>query len=386
MEKLISQTNQAVALVSEQSAAKATKSPMNFPLLPDLQQRGEFTSNKQTLTLYDPRRARKFLADIYLPQLDHPAPVIVISYGLGEDRSSFEYLAQQLASHGFAVAVPENPGSNAQQIQALLAGRAKQVAEPNEFVNRALDVKFLLDELQRRSQSDPAFKVNVQQVGVIGQSFGGYTALALAGAPLNFKQLRKNCRALNNSLNVSLLLQCQALKLPSIQYNLRDKRIKAAIAINPIDSSVFGQASLSQIQVPMMLISGSADIIAPALLEQIRPFTWLTTPEKYLLVIQGGTHFSTIGETKSDKQSLAIPSQVVGPDPTVARRYVNALSVAFFQTYVAGDSKYRRYLSASYAQAISKAPLSLSLVQSLTATQLAEAIKAANKNAAKKSP
>jgi len=388
LEKLINQTNQAVALVSQQSATEATSQPqkVNFSRLPDLRRRGQFTWTKQTLTLNNPQRSLQFLADIYLPRSNVRAPVIVISYGLGEDRTTFEYLAQHLASYGFVVGIPQNPGSSAEQLQALLAGRANDVAKPSEFINRTLYVKLLLDELQRRSQSDPTFKVNVQQVGVIGQSFGGYTALALAGAPLNFKQLKKDCASLNNSLNLSLLLQCRALQLPPGQYNLRDERVKAVIALNPIASSVFGQASLSQIQIPVMLVSGSIDTIAPALSEQILPFTWLTTPKKYLVVLKGGTHFSTVGESKMDTGSVPLPPQVIGPDPAAARRYTNALSVAFFQTYVTGVPQYRSYLSASYAQAISQAPLGLSLVQSLTATQLTQALNGSNTDAATQSP
>lgn len=383
-EKLTTQTQRAVAFVSQQSAAAATvQPPVNFSQLPDLQQRGRFTWSKQTLTLNNPRYLRRLQADIYLPQVNAKAPVIVISYGLGEDRNSFAYLAEQLASYGFAVAIPEQPGSNAQRVQALLSGLANEVAEPNEFIDRALDVKFLLDELQRRSQFDPAFQVNVQQVGIVGQSFGGYTALALAGAPLNFTLLQKGCATLKNTLNLSLLLQCRALELPHIPYNLRDQRIKAAIAINPIDSSIFGRASLSQIQIPVMIVSGSADTVAPALAEQIVPFSWLTTKEKYLVVIQGGTHFSTIGETNASKYPLGIPSQVIGPEPELARRYVKALSLAFFQTYILGSSQYRPYLSASYAKAISQAPLDLSIVQFLTENQLAQAINSSNKTAKK---
>jgi len=388
LEKLVNQTNRAVALVSQQSkiAASIAQPRADFSRLPDLQQRGRFTWSKQTLILNDRRRASKFLADIYLPRLDARAPVIVISYGLGEDRSSFAYLAEQLASYGFVVAIPENPGSSAQQVQSLLNGLASEVAEPREFINRALDVKFLLDELQRRSQSDPTFQVNMQQVGVIGQSFGGYTALALAGAPLNFSQLQKGCENLNNSLNLSLLLQCRALELPRFPYDLHDQRIKAAIAINPIDSSIFGQASLGTIQVPVMFISGTSDTVAPALPEQIVPFSWLTTPEKYLVLIQGGTHFSTIGDTNASRYPLAIPSQIAGSNTELARRYVEVLSVAFCQTYVAGVKEYLPYLSASYAQTISQAPLNLSLVQSLTATQLAPALNGNNKNKVRPSP
>lgn len=377
LQALINQTNQAIALVKQESITEATAQPLSQ--LPNLQQRGKFTWNKRTLTLDDRQRDRRFLADIYLPSTRTKAPVIVISHGLGSDRTSFEYLAQHLASYGFAVAVPEHPGSSAEQVAALLAGRSYKVEQPSEFIDRPLDVKYLLDQLQRLDNSDSSFQLNLQQVGVIGQSFGGYTALALAGATLNFDQLQKDCQKLNDSWNASLLLQCQVLELPRrTRYSLSDPRVKAAIALNPITSSVFGD-SLSKIQVPVMIVSSSSDTIAPALSEQILPFTWLTTPEKYLAVIENGTHFSTIGPTDPTKDPFILPSQVIGPTPAIARRYTSALSLAFFQTYIAKMPEYRPYLSATYAQAISQAPLNLSLVQSLSANQLTQSIQVPRK-------
>jgi predicted dienelactone hydrolase len=376
LKNLINQTNQAIALVSQQSTAEINAQPsVNFSQLPDLRRRGRFTWNKRTLTLYDRQRNRRFPADIYLPNTRTPAPVIVISHGLGSDRTSFEYLAAHLATYGFAVAVPEHPGSSAEQLRLLLAGRVAEVAKPNEFINRPLDVQYLLDELQRLDSSDPSFQLNLQQVGVIGQSFGGYTALALAGASLNFDQLQKDCEALNQSWNASLLLQCRVLQLPHTQYNLQDERVKAAIAINPITSSVFGEASLRKIAVPVMIVSSSYDTVAPALAEQILPFTWLTSPEKYLAVIEGGTHFSPIDEPDPTRDPFTLPPQVIGPNPVIARCYMNALSVGFFQTYVAAVPQYRPYLSATYAQVISQAPLDLSFVQSLPVTELTQFVK-----------
>ena len=403
LEILIAQTREAIALVSNESAAATSQSQVNFSQLPDLRLPGRFSWNKQTLKLYDRRRNRTFFADIYIPQQkrgggggrsegseekiqskiqnpkskiqnphSHGFPVIVISHGLGSDRTSFTYLAEQLASYGFAVAVPEHPGSNAKQLQSLLSGRANQVAEPNEFINRPLDVKYLLDELQRLDAYNPSFQLNFQQVGVIGQSFGGYTALALAGARLNFKQLQTNCDEPNDIWNVSLLLQCRALDLPETDYNLQDPRVKAAIAINPIDSSIFGQAGLERIKVPVMIVGGSTDTVAPVLSEQILPFSWLDTAQKYLVVIERASHFSIIGETNPNQQAFVLPPQAIGPNPAIARRYMSALGVAFFQTYIAGNTQYRNYLSSAYVQAINQAPLNISLVQSLSITQLTQ--------------
>ncbi|MFN6559309.1 MAG: alpha/beta hydrolase [Nostoc sp. ChiSLP01] len=374
LQNLVNHTQNAVALINQESRQKIANAFIeNTVPLMDLGKTGSFRFSKQTIILNDLSRIRQFPADIYLPIAQTPRPIIVISHGLGSDRTSFAYLAEHLASYGFVVAVPEHPGSDSKQLQALFAGTADRVTNPRELIDRPLDVKFLLDELTNLSKSNPTFqgRLNLEQVGVIGQSFGGYTALALAGAPINFEQLQTDCPALENTLNISLLLQCLGVNLPNAKYNLSDARIKAAIAINPIDSSIFGKASLSQIKIPIMIVSSSADTVAPALLEQIQPFTWLTTPNKYLALINGGTHFSTIVEPLNP--TVPIPTQVIGSGQAVARRYVNVLSVSFFETYIAEQPSYVSYLSTNYANTISQQPLPLSLIKSLTSEQLEQA-------------
>jgi predicted dienelactone hydrolase len=380
LSNLVRQTGMAIAAVEQQAIAEASapaaaqplgpradrlsaQEPTKFAQLPDLRQPGSIKYSMQSITLNDISRGRIYPADVYLPQVNRPAPVIVISHGLGSDRLTFKYLATHLASYGFAVAVPEHLGSNAQQIQAMINGLASEVTAPAELIDRPLDVKFLLDELGRSFGG----RLNLQQVGVIGQSFGGYTALALAGAKINFEQLEKDCGPSNNSLNLSLLLQCRALALPPIDYKLSDERVKAAIAINPVGSTVFGQSQLSKIQLPLMLVAGSDDTVAPALPEQIQPFTWLTTLDKYLVLLKDGTHFSTLEESTG---GIPVPPDAIGPGPDVAQEYMKALSLAFFKTYIVNDPSYQVYLNASYAQYISKYPLPLSLVQSLTQEQL----------------
>jgi predicted dienelactone hydrolase len=370
IQTFVNQTQNAISFINQKFSQEinTTRTPSNLGTC-DFRQPGRLRTQKITIILNDQSRSRTFPTDIYLPIAATSSPVIVISHGLGSNRTSFAYLAQHLASYGFVVAVPEHPGSNTQQQEALLEGRADRVTNPREFIDRPLDIKYLLDELTRLSQSNLALRgrLNLRQVGVVGQSFGGYTTLALAGAAINFEQLNKDCPALESSLNISQLLQCLALKLPKSNYNLSDYRVKAIIAINPVDSSIFGQASLSQINIPTMIVASSNDTIAPALPEQIIPFTWLTTPNKYLALINGGTHLSTIAE--SPNTPVSIPQQVKGADPTLARSYIKALSVPFFQTYLAQQPSYMRYLNASYAKTISREPLPLSLLQNLTLTQ-----------------
>lgn len=370
-----------VKLIEQQAATEAASAnKVNFSQQSDLRQPGSFKWSQQTITLNDTLRDRPLPFDLYLPQAEdggttqQPSPVIVISHGAAGNRNSFAYLAEHLASYGFAVVVLEHPGDNTKQFEQFFSGLSGS-PQPIELVNRPLEVKLVLDELQRREQSEPALqgKLNLQQVGVIGQSVGGYTALALAGAKINFAQLQKDCNS-DQFLNLSLLVQCEAARLPISNYSLQDERIKAVLAINPFASSIFGQTGLSSLKVPVMLVAGSDDIFTPAVPEQIQPFTWLTTPEKYLVLIEKTTHFTTIGGSSTEKSVLPIPAEVLGPDPSVARPYINALSTAFFQNYLANKSEYSSYLSAAYSQSISQEPFKLSVVRSLTATQLNRAI------------
>ncbi|MEH2425592.1 MAG: alpha/beta hydrolase [Nostoc sp.] len=382
LEKLVNKTHQAITAVSQKSHIEATtiKQP-NLSQLPDLQFPGKLKLQKYTLKFFDSTRNRLLLTDVYIPNVQNAAPVIVISHGLGLDSSNFQYLATHLASYGFAVVVPNHPGSDTKQLRSLLNGRASKVAEPNEFKDRPLDVTYILNQLEKGNQSDSRFKgrLNLQEVGVFGQSLGGYTALALAGAKINFQQLKQDCQpaALQNTWNMSLLLQCRALELSNSKsdkdYNLQDLRVKAVIAVNPITSSIFGKAGLSQIKTPVMIVSSSDDTVAPALSEQILPFSWFANSQKYLVMLVGGTHFSTIGNGNPANQQVALPADMIG-DASQARRYMNVLSLPFFQTYVAGKPKYASYLNAAYTQSISSKSLGLSLVQSLSKTELAQAL------------
>ncbi len=366
----IDQTHEIIAQVNQQAKLKAAASPLSAEFAQtNLQQQGHLSWEQHTLTLTDHSRHRTVPVDLYLPVYRQHSPVIVISHGLSSNRASLTYLAQHLATYGFAVAVPEHPGSNGKQLLAVFEGKADRITPPREFIDRPLDVSFLLDELSQLARSNPAFqgRLNLEQVGVAGQSFGGYTALVLAGAALNFEELETDCQTSQIFLNPSLLLQCQALALPQRNYDLADPRVKAIMAISPIASSILGQASLSQIDLPVLMTASSHDALAPALVEQFYPFTWLTTSDKYLALLNGATHFSSIAPSKFNLH------QGTHAEDAITRRYVAALSTAFFQIHLANQPNYRPYLSPAYTDAISEDALRLSLVQSLTISQLNQA-------------
>ena len=374
--------NRAIAAITEQSR---TTTPVALPAAIDLRRPGNSPWQKQTLAYLNPERSpelRKLRAEIYLPQgLTAAAPVIVISHGVGSDPSTFAYLARHLASYGFVVAVPNHPGTDSTRVSQFLSGQLgyNPGRTGSDILNRPLDIKFLLDAMAQRRNSDPAWQwVDTQQVGVIGQSLGGATALAIGGARIDYARLRQECPKLARetfNLNISLPLQCSVLSAPlSLQRraNFRDPRIQAVMAVNPVMDLLFGPVGIRQIQIPTMIVASAQDLFAPPLDEQIAPFTGLTSGQKYLVVLEGGTHFSFLGQEANTV--FAIPPELIGPNPALARPLLQAFSVSFLKTYVSGQRQYLPFLSQTYANAITQPPFRLDVVQSFTAEQLRQAL------------
>ncbi|MEM9980383.1 MAG: hypothetical protein AAF808_22390, partial [Cyanobacteria bacterium P01_D01_bin.2] len=314
----------------------------------------------------------------YMPTLQgqrqRNRPTVIISHGLGNDRTSYAYLGQHLASHGFLVINVEHPGSNAEQINALLVGQSADVVANEEFIARPQQISALLNYLEREA-TEYGSLINFAQVGLVGQSFGGYTALALAGADIDFDVIRESCPPNSLSLNASLLLQCQAEQLAepaATTLSLQDGRVRAAIAINPMTSVLFGEESMGQVTTPTMIVSGGADTVTPALQEQLVPFTWLTQPERYLLLMRQGTHFSTIAVTETGSEAFDLPSEIIGPEPELAQAYLAASSLAFLTTHLIGETTYQPLLTADGITQLNQDPINLSLVQSLTGPSLVD--------------
>lgn len=383
------QSDTALQLVEQLSLARATEDlpgeTSAIRLTQLVTEPGPFRVRRQPIRT----KASDQPVDIYIPTLstnffrstrrrdDLVWPAVVISHGLGNDRNTYAYLAQFLAEHGFAVINIEHRGSSGEQVAGLVAGIRNEVVDTDEFVDRPQMISQVLDELEQRDNllEKDSGRIDFNNVGVIGQSLGGYTALAVAGAPLDLDQLRTDCPLTELSFNVSLLLQCQAVELSeensfSATLSFQDPRIRAVVAINPIASKLFGPEGLSKIDIPVLMIAGSNDTIAPALPEQIRPFTGLTIADHYLLVMQGATHFSTIDITGTEP--IDLPPVVVGPYSEIARDYTRAMSLAFLNTYLKGEEQYASVLTSAFTTRFSEPEIPLSLISELTPERLAE--------------
>jgi len=383
--QLVFKKEQAIAAIQKQAIAETYLNPnLNKTAVTsqnDLRVAGKVKWEKKQITYLQSDRKVNIMADVYMPQgLATPAPLIVISHGLGSNPDTLLYLSQHLASHGFVVAALEHPKTGSRDFNAFLAG-VTTGSLSDEAIQRPHDVKYLLDALEQKVKADPQWRdrINTQQVGLIGHSLGGYTVLTLGGAQLNFNQINKECGTPEpnvSSFNVSKVFQCRFSALKANNIDLSDRRVKVVLAINPLGgSALFGKEGLQNIKVPTAIFASGEDYFTPAVPEQFFPFVWLTTANKYLVSFPKGTHFSFL--ERSEKGVVVIPENAFGVKPEFTHPYAEALSLAFFQTHLNNRSEFSTYLNDAYVQAIAPTEFPASLTTSFSEAQLLQSLDAA---------
>ena len=373
VEQIVNATNSSVARLATLTAQQAAETtPLDYASLTDLIvpvparvqiQRFNLTDTERDGKGPGPEGHRQLYIDVVRPTVWRgQAPVMVFSHGLSSSPEARHRWASHLASHGIVVVLPQHPGSDAQQVANFQAGLSQQVFELQEFIDRPLDITFVLNELERLNPTEFDGRLNLAQVGVGGHSLGGYTALAVAGAELNFPHLEQACDARSSPaqnrrfihLNMSLLLQCQALDLPRQPYTFRDPRVNSVLLINPVNSSIFGPEGLAAVTVPVMIIAGSHDPATPAVFEQFRTFPWYSTAHRFLVLIEGQAHVDLSALDAGLSHLLTTVPGLALAEPEVIERYMNAIGLAFVGRYVARRPEYDLYLRSGYATYLSQ--------------------------------
>lgn len=182
------------------------------------------------------------------PSSEGPFPVVVFSHGSGGLRQQTATIVETVASHGFVVVAPDHAGNTAiDQLTGTETDRATTAR------NRVQDIGFLIDQMEQGALA--ADVADLERLAVMGHSFGGFTSLAVAGG---FGDI------------------------PA------DDRVDAIVPLAPA-SSLLSDAELEAIDVPMLIVTGSADETTPVDPDSTRPLE-LAAGEARLVEIEGGSH------------------------------------------------------------------------------------------------
>ena len=259
------------------------------------------------------------------------APLVVLAPGLNTDMNALLYVGQTLASHGYAVAALDFPFTSSDTMTAAIKGTGA-IPPANAWYRQPITVSDLIDQIEKRWGN----RVDTQRVGLLGQSLGGYTVTALAGAELDWPHLVRGCQQLNDPrtvvLNPAIVWQCKAPGRVVKQTKFRDPRVKVAVAVNPVTNPIFSSRSISRVEVPMLVIAGMKDVFAPPVSQQLSFFTSLRQPGSVLAVQKSGTHLSFLDATSN------LPPVITGPDQALARTELQGMAKLFFDKHLLGQT------------------------------------------------
>ena len=225
----------------------------------------------------DKARQRTVPVRVYLPDAKQveKCPIVLLSHGLGGSREGFPYLGEYWSKHGYIVIAMQHPGSDREAIArrpgSTVAGLMSEAINAENAQARVADVKFVLDELTRRMETDRNLKgrLDLDKIALGGHSFGAHTVLSIAG------------------------------RLPFEP----EPRIKAAIAMSPsLPTGANASVLLRRVKMPMLHLTGTKDDspIRPELKPSDRriPFDNIGAPGQYLVIFNEGNHMLFSGHAR----------------------------------------------------------------------------------------
>jgi dienelactone hydrolase len=147
------------------------------------------TQDVFTVPLWDRPRRQLAVRDAAA----HPGtyPLIIFSHSSGSGRRQSTFLCTHLASHGYLVAALDHSEIVAPELARKAGESEEQKIKRWEalIASRVPDVHFVLDHLFSGTLSDLEAKPDPAGIGIVGHSFGGWTALAATEVELRIRSV-----------------------------------------------------------------------------------------------------------------------------------------------------------------------------------------------------
>ena len=259
---------------------------------PEDEQRAAVQVETKLVDLRDEERDRTIPVKFYIPifkeqenpggpaTIRAPMPLVLLSHGLGGTREVGAYVANYWAERGYVVCAIQHVGSDDSVWRGLplaerMDGLRRAVANPQNAINRPLDVSFVIDTLlaeHERGEGVGAL-INPDQIGAAGHSFGAYTVLAIAGQ-----------------------------RFGPLARSRGDERVKVVIAMSPQPPAIDAARAYADVKIPILHLTGTEDT-SPIDPQGMKPedrqlaFRGISAPDQYLIVFEGADHMVFSGVT-----------------------------------------------------------------------------------------
>ena len=214
-------------------------------------------------------------------QLQHGVfPLVLISHGGGGTPLVYRTIAHHLARNGFIVAMPEHPSNNIhnndlENTIELLEDRPKNITQVIDWISNDSFFAPYVDSID---------------VGIIGHSMGGYTAIAcVGGIPTTLPWETEDQLPIVVDVNV-------------------ERRIKKAILLAPALGWFRNKGALDSVNVPILLMTGEKDEITPSFHAEFL-LKCVKDPENKIehKVIYNAGHFSFVSPFPQNMKKASFP-------------------------------------------------------------------------------
>lgn len=264
-------------------------------------------------------------------------PLVLISHGAGSSALHMMWLGYHLASRGYIAAAINHHGNTAEE--------ARQFAQGTALVwERPKDLSAVLDRLL----ADPLFNghIDMDRIGAAGFALGGYTVIALAGARFSIDEFDAFCRSEQRDATCEpqrglpeAAAQMSELRKVNVQVNesigrsgdsYRDPRIQRVFAIAPTLGGAFTQRALADVRVPVRIVTGEADTVAPLKTNSVRYAQWIPQAELRTLPGKIGHNTFLATCTPHGSSTTAICKDAKGVSRGQVHREVANMAYEFF--------------------------------------------------------
>jgi predicted dienelactone hydrolase len=254
-------------------------------------------------------------------------PVILLSHGFGGTARIMGWFGIAMARDGYVVVAVDHPGNNA----------VDEMTVPGAILywDRADDLRAALGATERDAAIGP--HMDVARVGVAGFSAGGFTALVAGGARVDPSHLARFCAGnpddgvCRPQLEFTVTPEeiAKAFERPEVAAEAAHAgddhsipAVRAVFAMAPSLVQALDPASLADLRMPVHIVLGDADTVAPPTTNGLVAARMI--PGAELEQLPGVGHYDFLAPCTEAGQKIVPLCSVHIPQANTHRRAISA--------------------------------------------------------------